>query len=1043
MATAPPQQSAGRAITVLSGRLNTATLLQDRRAAVLSLRGLAKDYPASVASECLKNLITSLSNDGEDVDTVQAVLQTILNFLQPNQNSLEAPEAAEDITLWVADEFALRPENMALLLSFLEQEDLFSRLYTLQLLHMILSVRTARTEEAILAAPLGLHRLVAVLGDKRDVVRNEGIALLTALTQDSSELQKIAVFNDAFDWIFSIIFGEGGLSDGDRVIEDCLILLGNLLRNNDPNAITFREAGCVPHLAKLLKSAHGLGNETEELATWALEQQERNTYALLAITRLFLRSASQRQLNQQAFYASDGLYHALQLAFSQAADTSIRAQALITCADTIADNPRLQERFPQLQVPSVTVTNTDVSNGKLSGKSVTLVYVIDALLEFALNVQSPAMFPLRMAACQCLKAYFNHHDEIRRHFVQQAVEGYRLGNPATDNVLAILAEDWFDPDSEASSDPYHYWFAAVLLLNLMGESWNSDILESAATNGDSRGAKSSPPRIRSIMMNWRQTLGLSNNRPALGYSMLITTWLFKNQVGINMFLEEPENLDSLIAAVLSGDQGDILVQGVCAVMLGIIYDFSTQESPVTRHELYQIIQAKVTPKRFLDAVWSLRSHPSIRDFDDTPHKAGDAGELPQVYFDELYVAFFQTYGDMVNVAIERGPDSEVEITESGEIIYVNRPLVEALRKTIDEKHSQWQDAESRWGSIKQQLESERAEHQRHAAELGRITGVNDALQRHHEDEVKSLQRKQEEEIRSLQRQIEDAARQNKDLTKNLENRRKDIDELQRKYEESTRGLQRKDDEIKSTRAANQKQIESMRQEAQKTAEAANAEAAEKAAEIQRQLDYLKKSSEAEAKRIQRRTEAEVADLRATISRQEVEIMKTSKAHSQELQSATQELQTTKQELQTVKQELQTAKQELKTAKQELQTAKQESTTKDKKIKEVEQKLRQLQDKLDEAQKAGKQSRQQQDKKAEDKIRELESKLKDAEKRKAQNEDQVSKLTSQLKEKDTEKAATQTELDDLLMVFGDLEEKAEKYKVSLIHRLTAGYLFQIC
>ncbi len=38
------------------------------------------------------------------------------------------------------------------------------------------------------------------------------------------------------------------------------------------------------------------------------------------------------------------------------------------------------------------------------------------------------------------------------------------------------------------------------------------------------------------------------------------------------------------------------------------------------------------------------------------------------------------------------------------------------------------------------------------------------------------------------------------------------------------------------------------------------------------------------------------------------------------------------------------------------------------------------------------------------------------------------MHKQLKEKDEEKAATQTELDDLLMVFGDLEEKVEKYKV---------------
>jgi len=41
------------------------------------------------------------------------------------------------------------------------------------------------------------------------------------------------------------------------------------------------------------------------------------------------------------------------------------------------------------------------------------------------------------------------------------------------------------------------------------------------------------------------------------------------------------------------------------------------------------------------------------------------------------------------------------------------------------------------------------------------------------------------------------------------------------------------------------------------------------------------------------------------------------------------------------------------------------------------------------------------------------------------------VDARLKEKDAEKQATQTELDDLLMVFSDLEDKVARYKVSLV------------
>lgn len=80
-------QSAAETITTLSSRLTSGTLLEDRRAAILGLRSFAKDYPASVASEALRGLIGCLSKDGEDVDTVKLVLETLLMLFNPNENS--------------------------------------------------------------------------------------------------------------------------------------------------------------------------------------------------------------------------------------------------------------------------------------------------------------------------------------------------------------------------------------------------------------------------------------------------------------------------------------------------------------------------------------------------------------------------------------------------------------------------------------------------------------------------------------------------------------------------------------------------------------------------------------------------------------------------------------------------------------------------------------------------------------------------------------------------------------------------------------------
>lgn len=310
----PAKQSVGETITVLSARLGSATLLEDRRAAILGLRSFAKDFPASVASGALRSLIGSLAKDGEDVDTVKVVLETLLMLFNPND---ESPEASDEIALWLADEFTQRHENITLLLNFLDSADIYSRLYSLQLLSAILSARTERTEESIFTAPLGISRLVAVLDDSREAVRTEGISLLTALTPSSIDIQKLVAFEGAFEKLFTMIEDDGSLYEGGRIVEDCLILLANLLRHNFSNQSLFRESGCISRLSGLLSQFLKAQEHDADVANWAHSQRNRIIYAFLAVIRLFLpRRCVGTSQNQNAFWKHGLSYLILQLAFS-------------------------------------------------------------------------------------------------------------------------------------------------------------------------------------------------------------------------------------------------------------------------------------------------------------------------------------------------------------------------------------------------------------------------------------------------------------------------------------------------------------------------------------------------------------------------------------------------------------------------------------------------------------------------------------------------------------------------------------------------------
>src|ERR1700733_5015585 len=85
---APAKQTATDTISTLSSRLSSATLLEDRRAAILGLRSFAKEYPASVASGSLRHLISSLTKDAGDVDTLKVVLETLLMLFNPDERSV-------------------------------------------------------------------------------------------------------------------------------------------------------------------------------------------------------------------------------------------------------------------------------------------------------------------------------------------------------------------------------------------------------------------------------------------------------------------------------------------------------------------------------------------------------------------------------------------------------------------------------------------------------------------------------------------------------------------------------------------------------------------------------------------------------------------------------------------------------------------------------------------------------------------------------------------------------------------------------------------
>ncbi|CAF2090093.1 golgin candidate 6 isoform X2 [Brassica rapa] len=248
-----PSSNEDSYIQRLLDRISNGTLPDDRRNAIVELQSVVAESNAAqlaFGASGFPVIVGILKDQRDDVEMVRGALETLLGALTPIDHA-RAQKTEAHAALMNSDLLSREAENITLLLSLLEEEDFYVRYYTLQILTALLMNSQNRLQEAILTTPRGITRLMDMLMD-REVIRNEALLLLTHLTREAEEIQKIVVFEGAFEKIFSIIKEEGG-SDGDVVVQDCLELLNNLLRSSSSNQILLRETMGFEPIISVLK----------------------------------------------------------------------------------------------------------------------------------------------------------------------------------------------------------------------------------------------------------------------------------------------------------------------------------------------------------------------------------------------------------------------------------------------------------------------------------------------------------------------------------------------------------------------------------------------------------------------------------------------------------------------------------------------------------------------------------------------------------------------------------------------------------------------
>ncbi|KAF8911555.1 p115 like vesicle tethering protein [Gymnopilus junonius] len=607
----------------LSDRLSPATLLQDRRAAVLAIKGLSRDWKEEVGERALSGLLDVLYNDAEvDADIGKAILET-LDVLCDTEDSAHG---SRELGFKHTDVVVGSDKAVHFLFALLKDNAFYTRFATLQFLTTLLRNRRHAVQAFFLTSPAGPASVIAVLEDKREIIRNEGISMVQALISQSPDIQKVLAFEGAFEKLFNTVTQEGGV-DGGPVAQGALSCVDGLLRFNSSNQSYFRETSLPPVLCALLQFPVSLDVHTTAPQEFALqfwdEQKQANTSLIIGIMGMLIGSKGHSV--QETLPYTRCL---VEMALASNAPTPLKTQALRLLPTNI--------NFPLSEISLTPYVPVPETNGE-EWDRLELASALDALVELAVqgeyNGQDAAKrtkqsLELRSAAAGVFEN-FVRKEEIRQAIVQSMLPPEGSGSvhpPRTTPLLHALSSP---PNTNSAIDPADVTstqFATLLFSHLLRSSPRAKSSARLIIPGPDQmaagpsstffvpadGAPLEPTadtpeeedESQTLLQILTENLSLALlsrsrsdtsdrearewDRYVVSYLCLLSQWLWEDPKSVKDFLDAG-GLGVLVEPINRTSERDSLVPGLCAFLLGICYEYNREPGEITRSTIHPII----------------------------------------------------------------------------------------------------------------------------------------------------------------------------------------------------------------------------------------------------------------------------------------------------------------------------------------------------------------------------------------------------------------------------------------------------------------------
>ncbi|KAI8047930.1 p115 like vesicle tethering protein [Thamnidium elegans] len=675
-------QSADETIEKLADCLETATLLEDRRAGVLSLKGL------EVGNKSFPGLIKVLHTDYKDVDITKSLLETIAILC-----TVQHQQDKNDRGFKFTDYFIEDSHNVTILLDILEEFDFYVRYNTIKLLSTLLANRSKRIQECILTNPMGISRLVDMLDDKRDIIRNEGLLLLIGLTRSNTEIQKIVTFQATFEKLLTVIEEQEGIS-GDIVVQDSLTLMHNLLRYNVSDQVYFRETSCIQQIPGLLGY---VGDSDADHVPYSFEdwppQKVANTVLVLQLIRILTEpDSSSTPINQKVMMQSGILLPIVQLGLCSNAPSIVRTEALYSIGYIVASNVDNQVLFAKVVVanPPMLSEEGQIDSSVLPGLPRPAMV---SLISIAVNEDRAINYSYssRAAATYAIYSCLEENPDA------QLVLASTLKVPPEDNanvsfankahsagsLLLEVIENW----EQSLSDPYKVWFACDILSHIIRNNEQAKEIAGSIVFGDEANGEDPVPLLHHIVAQLLMSTknSATNARIPIGYLCLLCTWLYESPVSVALFLAESTHVQFLIQEMQSSSN-DPTVQGLVAYLLDQFNSLLARlrDSPAVKN-----------------APQYLQISAEDESISNTTHS------LPSLLLDSVFVELFKSTYENIQKSIKKKPAKFNIIDNSPAPASPGVPdqVIQTYKTTIEQQSTQIKSLEEKLSDLETCLQA--------------------------------------------------------------------------------------------------------------------------------------------------------------------------------------------------------------------------------------------------------------------------------------------------------------------------------------------------